>query len=53
MTYFIAEVEGTLSLQAAEVQNAKWISLNEASNQITFSSAKALCKNISRIILEI
>jgi bis(5'-nucleosidyl)-tetraphosphatase len=46
VTYFIGEVEGTLLLQAAEVQDAKWIPLQDVSNQITFSSAKALCRKI-------
>lgn len=50
VTYFIGEVEGTISLQAAEVQDAKWVSLQDVSNQITFSSAKALCRKILKAL---
>lgn len=50
VAYFIAEVEGTLSLQKEEVLNAKWVVLTEAPSHLTFVSAQALCKRVSNLV---
>ncbi len=42
--YFPALVEGSLALQTNEVRAAKWATLNEALEQLTFDEAKKLCK---------
>jgi 8-oxo-dGTP pyrophosphatase MutT (NUDIX family) len=42
--YFPALVEGSLALQTNEVRAAKWATLEEALEQLTFDEAKKLCK---------
>ena len=42
--YFPAKVEGSLSLQTDEVRAAKWATLVEALEQLTFDETKKLCK---------
>jgi hypothetical protein len=44
VVYFLAEVEGNLKLQAAEVWSAQWIKLSEAENLVTFPEAKQIIR---------
>lgn len=47
VNYFLAVVTGTVSLQVEEVLAAKWVPLSEASELISYPSAKTLCKRIA------
>lgn len=44
--YFVAEVYGTLKLQASEVWDAKWVKLTEASQVVTFPESQNLIKEV-------
>lgn len=47
--YFIAEVEGSIKLQAKEVMNGMWVPLNKASTTVTFQQAKNICHQLNLI----
>lgn len=47
VTYFAAEVSGEVTMQAEEIVNFKWLSLEEAEKWITFSEARSLLEKIS------
>lgn len=49
--YFLASVYGALKIQEEEILSAKWVSLKDADKHITFAEAKALCKEVIRILL--
>ncbi len=51
--YFIALVTGVLKVQEDEILEAKWVSLEEACDLVTFSQGKLLCKQIIDILSEI
>lgn len=44
--YFPALVQGTLQLQAEEIQDAKWVPLKEAIRHLTFKEAKEMCQKL-------
>ena len=44
--YFIAEVEGNEVLQAEEIQDGKWLSLDEAIAIATYTQMKQLLKKV-------
>lgn len=44
VSFFLAEVEGEITLQNVEILASQWIPLSEAYKQITFSGAKELSK---------
>jgi bis(5'-nucleosidyl)-tetraphosphatase len=46
VSYFLAEVEGEVTLQVAETQASLWINLSDAEETITFPQSKALVKQI-------
>ncbi len=48
--YFLASVHGILKIQEDEILSAKWVSLKDAEQHITFAEAKALCKEVIRIL---
>lgn len=48
VSYYIAEVSGSLVLQVEEIQAAKWVLLDEAEENLTFPAAKAICKEVER-----
>jgi 8-oxo-dGTP pyrophosphatase MutT (NUDIX family) len=48
--YFLALVDGTISLQHDEILGAKWVKLSEASLSITFPEAKAVCQQVVDIL---
>jgi len=50
--YYPALVHGTILTQPPEVQNAKWVLLAEASEQVTFPGAKAICEQVQKTIKE-
>ncbi len=44
--YFPALVEGELHLQPEEIRDAKWVSLKEAPDHLTFKEAKEMCRKL-------
>lgn len=50
VTYFLALVEGEITLQYEEVIEAKWTQLKEAEKHVTFSEAKKICKQLCKIL---
>lgn len=52
VTYFIAEVEGELSLQKEEIMDAKWTLLSQVEAEITFPEGKKLCRRVLQLICE-
>jgi bis(5'-nucleosidyl)-tetraphosphatase len=50
VAYFLAEVEGTLTLQTIEITNAQWLLLEEAEAHITFvESRKVIRQALSQL----
>jgi len=50
--YYLALVEGELSLQKEEVLAAKWLTLEMARSVITFAEGKTLCNQIKKRLRE-
>jgi len=48
--YFPAEVSGKLTLQAHEVQDAKWVKFSEALHHVTHPEAKAIVEQVAKIL---
>ena len=48
--YYLAEVQGEVALQAAEVTDFRWLSLEEAEAQATFQEAKRLCREVMQLL---
>lgn len=48
--YFIAEVEGEVSLQSSEIIACRWIALSEASEIITYPDSRAICRKAIELI---
>lgn len=46
VVYYLAEVEGKISLQTKEIRQSAWVLLDDASSHVTFSEAKMLCNLI-------
>lgn len=42
--YFVAVVEGTLSLQKEEILESRWVSLKESIHLATFPESKKICQ---------
>lgn len=42
--YFVAEVSGTVRIQAEEIKSSQWLYLEEASDALTYDTDKAVCK---------
>lgn len=53
VSYFIAEVTGTVKLQPREIIACKWVPLAEAHDHVTFPQAKELCEKALRTITTI
>lgn len=53
VTYFLAEVQGTLQLQEIELIDARWLRLKEAEGLATYPEAKALCRALSTLLTDI
>ncbi len=51
VTFFLAEVTGTLSVQPEEVISAIYLPLDQAEGQMTFPGAQELCHK-TRLLLE-
>lgn len=50
VNYYVAEVQGVISLQANEVKDSKWVPLLEAPKHLTFPQARALCRKALGIL---
>lgn len=50
VTYFIAEVEGVLSLQKDEIIDAKWVPLVAAESEMTFKEGKNICRRTIQLV---
>ncbi len=48
--YYLAEVSGALSLQKEEVSDARWLSLQEAEELVTFPESKRLCQEVITLL---
>lgn len=51
VTYFMAKVQGEVSLKADEVQDGQWFSLDICHDKVTFPEAKKLCLQVQEILL--
>lgn len=49
--YFLATVEGIVKIDGKEIEDAAWLSLNEAETQVTFKEGKKLCSMIQKRLL--
>lgn len=50
VTYFLAEVEGRLTLQPEEISAARWYSFPDAEARLTYLEAKALCRRAQTLL---
>lgn len=50
VTYFPCFVQGDLKLQAEEIIDACWVSIEEADKKLTFPEAKEICKKVREIL---
>lgn len=48
--YFAAEVSGKVKLQAEEVEEYKWVSLDEALDYITYPESKSVCRQVQEFL---
>jgi bis(5'-nucleosidyl)-tetraphosphatase len=48
VVYFLAEVEGTLTLQTEEITKAQWFLLEEAEAHITFVESRTILRQVLR-----
>lgn len=48
--YYLAEVHGRVVLQAAEISDFLWLSLEEAEAQATFIESKHLCQKVIQLL---
>lgn len=44
--YFIAEVEGKVVLQEAEVADSRWVTIDQAVELMTFEEGKKMCRGV-------
>lgn len=51
VSFFLAEVTGTLALQRTEVADARWMSWAEAEEQLTYEEDRALLREIMPDVL--
>ncbi|MBB64162.1 MAG: hypothetical protein CMO81_03785 [Waddliaceae bacterium] len=49
--YFLAEVEGILRLQKAEIQDGKWLDLDSAFFLLTFPASKFVMKEVKQLLI--
>lgn len=45
--YYLAIVDGDLKLQTSEVDDAKWVLLDEALDRVTHETSRSLCRKAS------
>lgn len=52
VTYYIAEVNGSLKRMAEEIKALKWVSLTTAADYVTFDQAKEISRKAAKIVME-
>lgn len=50
VTYFPAFVKGTLSIQPEEIEEARWLPIEKALNQLTFEETKEICRKVQALV---
>lgn len=50
VSYFIAEVEGVITIQEEEISSCRWVEINSAEHFVTYPQAKAFCKQIQSLL---
>jgi 8-oxo-dGTP pyrophosphatase MutT (NUDIX family) len=50
VTYFVAEVEGKVTLQEKEIADAAWASYHEALTLITFTETRNICHALHKML---
>jgi bis(5'-nucleosidyl)-tetraphosphatase len=50
VTYFIAEVEGTISLDRKEVVEGKWLEFSKAINLLTYQESKNILNKVNHLL---
>ena len=50
VTYFAAEVSGTVALQPQEIQAGMWVSIAEARHQLTYPEGKSILLQVERAL---
>lgn len=50
VTYFLAEVDGEVALQAEEIAAGEWLSPEEALKRLTFPEARSLCQRAHALL---
>jgi len=50
VTYYIALAQGNVKLQPEEVEDGRWISLYRADDLLSFPEARAVCKQVRKIV---
>lgn len=53
VTYYVAEVEGEVVLQEAEVTASKWVDIADAEGYLTFPEARELCRKVRALLQEV
>lgn len=48
--FFVAEVAGQLSLQTHEVSGARWVTLANASRELTYDSDRSICQGVLSLL---
>jgi bis(5'-nucleosidyl)-tetraphosphatase len=49
--YYIAEVDGVLKTLPKELQEGKWLTIDQAAAQVTFPQARAICESLKDKLL--
>ena len=50
VTYYLAEVEGEIVLEAEEIIEGRWVDLKEAVGQVTFAEGRVLASKIEFLL---
>ena len=50
VSYFAAEVEGTVKLQEKEISNGVWCSLSDAIHKMTYSEGKSILSKVMQML---
>lgn len=50
VNYYIAEVDGQVRLQPEEIQEGRWLSLEDAQKQATYAQMKSLLGQVSQML---
>ncbi len=53
VSYFIAEVGGTVALQKEEIHDGKWVPIHEAAHQVTHQEGRSILAQVEKILPKI